>query len=333
MGTFISGGSGFNNQPKVDLVSVPAGANAVNFAQAADWNQIYNALLDVQSWERGGAAWRGIAQQAADPAPTGITNYLWLKSDGSAQVGGAGLVGSLQLQPHEGRKRVTKLVPNQGGANFDKTGLTAVQVGTITTPSLASTTMATSRARVRHTSSSSASSTSCSYGGFGEWWLGNAAGLGGFFMAATFSVGDASLVATANMFVGVDGNVNTNHGDVKPSTLTNIIGFGCDNGDTNLQVYASGSSTQARASLGSSFPVNTTGIDVYECLLYAAPNASTVTYQVTRLNTGAVATGSVTGAQLPSNTTFLTFQMYRSNGGTASAVALDVHRYYAESWG
>ncbi len=162
-------------------------------------------------------------------------------------------------------------------------------------------------------------------------WRGNAAGLGGFYVAFRFAISDAVLVATANMFVGLRASLP---GDVAPSTLVNQIGIGVDNGDTELQLYAAGAVAQPRVSLGVNFPANTISTDVYELVLACPPNAAYVDYQVSRLNVPAQApaTGRISvAANLPANTQFLAPYLLRSNGGTAAAVAFDFMKVYAET--
>lgn len=160
-------------------------------------------------------------------------------------------------------------------------------------------------------------------------WRGNGAGLGGFHVVVRFAISDAVLVGTANMFVGCGPNANPI--DVGPQTLTHLVGIGCTNGDTTLQLYAAGAAAQARTSLGANFPCNTVSVDVYELQLFAPPNGDRLEYQVVRLNTGHATTGEITAAaNLPGNTQHLAPQIWRSNGGTASAVAFDILSMYVE---
>lgn len=98
---------------KANLNPLPPGANAANYAQGSEWDTVMQALLDVQAFCRG-ANWLGMTPQAADPAPAGVSNYVWIRSsdgvlmhnaspfpggsatvttDGST-VGGNGSVGS-----------------------------------------------------------------------------------------------------------------------------------------------------------------------------------------------------------------------------------------------
>ena len=235
-------------------------------------------------------------------------------------------------QPLIGQKSIGRWSAIPGGNSFSADGLTApTATGTPTSRNPANTSFAASLRRIGLVSATTAASVSgIRYSSAGFLWRGNVANAGGFLYVARFFVSDASLVTTANMFVGVEASIAAPT-DVAPSTLANLIGIGCDNGDTNLQLYAAGSAAQARTSLGASFPVNTTGIDVYELALYCAPNSAQITYQVTRLNTGAVATGTITAAaNLPSSTTLMTPQIWRSNGGTAAAVGIDVTGVYTE---
>lgn len=80
---------------KVNANPLPPGVNPAQWGVAGEWNQICQALLDVQSFGRG-AVWAGYQAFASDPAPA-ITNYLWLRTDGTLMLtfgGVANPVGS-----------------------------------------------------------------------------------------------------------------------------------------------------------------------------------------------------------------------------------------------
>lgn len=334
---FIDGNTSFTNQPKVDLIALPGGANPVNFGQAADWNQIYTALADIQNWERaqvaGKGIWRGIAPSTADPAPANVSNYIWQKSDNTLYLTASGT--AIQQQPHVGRRRRIEWLPVPQTTTATTIGCsmsTAFGAGPVARTK-ASTSLFTQAARLGFTSSSSSSSVAGTFdNNANHAWLGNAAGLGGFYCVIRWGVGDASFVSTGQTFVGlaVSGASQLNS-SANPSTFTNLLGMGNDATDTVMQVYGSGSSAQARSSLGGNFPNTASQSVLYELLMYAAPNASSVSYQVTNLNTGILATGSWSGAQLPSNTTFLTPYVWRSNGSTASAVTIDMCGMYMDT--
>jgi hypothetical protein len=74
---------------------------------------------------------------------------------------------------------------------------------------------------------------------------------------------------------------------------------------------------------------------MYELVLFAPPSSNnTVYYEVTRLNTGHVASGTLTGTAgtaLPSSTTLLCFNSFRSNNATALAVGIDFASTYLET--
>lgn len=151
---------------------------------------------------------------------------------------------------------------------------------------------------------------------------------GGYRIVWRFTIGDAVLVGTANMFVGLSGSLAAPT-DVAPSTLTDIIGVGVNSGDTNLQLYHAGAAPAARTDLGANFPANTTDTDVYELELICVGGGTTVNYRVTRLNTGDVTSGTISADQ-PAAGTPLTQVAGRSNGGAASSVAFSFHEFYSE---
>jgi hypothetical protein len=237
------------------------------------------------------------------------------------------------VQPHIGRKHIGHWLAPGGATTLPLAyGMAAPTTGgTATSRNPATTNLATSLRRLGYVSAAGAGSVCGARNTGPQFFRGNAAGVGGFHAVFKFSVSDAVLVATANMFVGFNAS-GAAMADVAPSTLANIVGVGCDNGDTVLQLYAAGAAAQARTSLGANFPVNTVSVDVYELILYAPPNGADIKYYVRRANTGDVATGTISaGAALPSSTTFLAQQFHRSNGGTAAAVAIDFVSHYIET--
>jgi len=117
--------------------------------------------------------------------------------------------------------------------------------------------------------------------------------------------------------------------------LINSIGVGQGAANTNLFVYYGGSAAQTAIDLGSNFPTGTSATDWYELTLFAPPTSNnTVYYQVIRLNTGNVASGTLTGTAgtaLPANTTKLAISNWRTNNATASAVTLSIGGMYMET--
>lgn len=153
----------------------------------------------------------------------------------------------------------------------------------------------------------------------------------GFYVNFRFGIGDAVITTTGRTFVGITASTAAPT-DVDVSTLVNLIGVGCDASDTVLQIYGAGAAAQARISLGANFPTNTTQVDLYEIAIYAPPGGATVVnYEVTRLNTGDRATGTLTGVQIPTATTLLSPQLWRTNGVTAAAVGIDLFSLYGDT--
>lgn len=100
-----------------------------------------------------------------------------------------------------------------------------------------------------------------------------------------------------------------------------------------MHICYGGSSAQTPIDLGADFPANTLSTDMYELVLFASPALSSIQYEVTRLNTGNVTTGTLSGTnvQVPSATTLLAPWGYRTNNATALAVGLDVASAYIET--
>lgn len=118
-----------------------------------------------------------------------------------------------------------------------------------------------------------------------------------------------------------------------PSALTNCVFVGNAAADTNLfLMHNDASGTCTRVDLGASFPVpNSVNNAIYEVALFAPPNATTIGWRVTRLDTGSVASGTIVSADIPASTVFLAPHMYINNNGVAAAVILDFYRLYIET--
>jgi hypothetical protein len=155
---------------------------------------------------------------------------------------------------------------------------------------------------------------------------------GGFLWVYSFGIGDT--VASPRTFVGLS-SATAAATNVEPSTLINAIGVGQGAANTNLFVYYGGSAAQTPINLGVNFPTNTSSTDWYQVVLFAPPNSNnTVYYQVTRQNTGDVATGTLTGTAgtaLPANTSNLYYRGWRTNNATAAAVTLQYGAMYIET--
>ena len=155
---------------------------------------------------------------------------------------------------------------------------------------------------------------------------GSGAVIGGFDFNIRFGINDAATVAGAQMFLGLR-PVGAVTATTQPSTLINCIGIGHNSADTNLQIFYGGTTAQTPIDLGANFPANTLVTDIYDLALFAPANATgTVYYRVTRVNTGDVATGTLTGAAavLPTTSVGLAIDTWRGNNATALAVQLAV---------
>ncbi len=251
------------------------------------------------------------------------------------QIGHSGL--HTALQPFLARNKVGYWNPPGNATTvpgvFGYTGLIAV--GSLATRSIATTNVFTQMRRLGFVSSATAGSLASGRVAFAQVAIGNGSGVGGFYKICRFGCSDASTVAGARQFVGLSATT-TAPTNVEPSTLTNVIGVGHGASDTNLLMYCGGSSAQTPVNLGANFPANTLSADPYELAIYSPSSDSTHVYwEVTRISTGDVATGTftgVSGTDIPSPTTLLTYQYaWRCNNTTAKAVGLDIMSDYIET--
>lgn len=307
---------------------------AVTASQLFDWVSSTNGVLLTRT----GGSWAALASVTTDagnlvlaPTPTAAAPAAGTKLHGIEHAGRSMLavIGPEGVRHTLGAWQAQKTIARYqviGGGVLEAVGMRMDVSGTATARAPNTTSLFLGGRRVGYVSAAGAGSVSGVRAAAA--WLTRYMG---FHFVARFGVGDAALVATANMFVGVQTGTGALT-DVAPSTLANLLGFGCDNGDTTLQLYAAGVAAQARTNLGANFPVNSVDTDVYEAHLYCPPNGADVKYLVTRLNTGHQTSGTISAAAaLPAIGTTLTNKLSRANGGTAAAVSLEIFGVQIES--
>jgi hypothetical protein len=295
------------------------------------WNSLGNIQL---SGDFTAINMEDIGTGSPSTPPSGITQY-------AGQVGGRILpkiIGpsgiSTALQPLLARNKVGYWNPPGNATTvpgvFGFTAYTAL--GTATLRNVAVTNLFNRMRRLGFVSAATAASLCGARAAVNQVTLGDGA-LGGFHKVIRFGISDAVIQTVARMFVGVAGS-SAAPTNVEPSTLTNVIGVGKGAADNNLKLFYGGSAAQAPIDLGANFPANTTNTDVYELALFAPPGGN-INYEVTRVNTGHKATGtllSAGGVALPAPATLLTYsQNWRCNNTAAVAVGLDIMSDYIET--
>ncbi|MGL4396604.1 MAG: hypothetical protein ACRCS9_08710 [Hyphomicrobium sp.] len=201
--------------------------------------------------------------------------------------------------------------------------------GTATARSWASTNLFTSMRRLGMVSAATAGSLAGSRTGAAQFWRGNAAGLGGFFLNMRAGCSDAATVAGARGFYGMSASTGAPT-NVEPNTLNNSVGFAQISTSSNLQVITRDGTTAQTIDLGVNFPANTLSVDMYDMTLFCEPNASEIFYRVERMNTGHVAEGTLT-TNLPVAATGMGITLWRCNNATALACAFDYSHVYVET--
>jgi hypothetical protein len=247
-----------------------------------------------------------------------------------AQIGPSGL--DTTFTPHLGANKVALWMPPGGSTAvpglFGMAALTGT--GTATSRTVATTNLLQRMTRLGYVSAAGAGSLAGAREAVAKYTVGAGAGLGGFFLRHRFGVSDAATVAGARMFVGLSAATGAPT-NVEPSTLVNSIGVAQLSTSGNLHIVWNGATaTNAAIDLGAAFPANTLSADAYELVLFAPSGGGVVSYQVTRLNTGDTASGSLT-VNLPLSTVLLCHQLWRTNNATALAVGLDICGLYIET--
>lgn len=200
--------------------------------------------------------------------------------------------------------------------------------GTATTRNVATTNLFTSTRRVGYVSAGTAGSSAGIRHNLGQFWAGNAAGLGGYYYVAR--AGISQTQANMRSFVGMSATTAA-LANANPSTLFNLLGFGCDTGDTQFTFMSNdGTGAATKTALTGAFPCNTANTDMYDFRVFLPPNDTMVYFSIERLNTGDFYEGSIS-ANMPAKTTLMSPQVWINNGTTAAAVGVDVISQYIET--
>ena len=137
------------------------------------------------------------------------------------------------------------------------------------------------------------------------------------------------LPAGYRIFHGLYGTAGV-IGNVDPSTLLNLVGFGKDTGDTNLQfMHNDGAGTATKIDTGLTLATST----VYDLRFFCASAAGTIYWSAQTLTGGgSLITGdTAASANIPTGTQGLAIQNWCNNGATASAIDPHWMNYYIET--
>lgn len=229
-------------------------------------------------------------------------------------------------QPHFGLNRIALISPSTG-TTLSIFNTAASTSGIVATPALATTNFKTQMRRNTFTTGGGANSAAGVRTTNTEFYRGDAAGRGGFFVAVRFSLD--TIGAGNRSFVGICSNVAapTNIDPLSSTTDAKVgVGINTNTGNWSMLHNPTGSAI-TNFDLGANFPVDTT--TMYELILHCAPNTSVIYYRVRNLTTDIETSGTLS-TTLPTNTTFMGVQAWINNN-TGGARAMSVARIYIET--
>lgn len=280
-------------------------------------------------------AWRA-ANDAPDfsttkpSAPTnGLKVFSRLRSGNRAMatVDPAGVTNELQSALYQ-RNYIRWMAQGSGTTVFlENFGNSAT--GTATTRGVASGSLLLSTRRVGYVSNATAGSSAGTRHALQQFWRGNASNLGGFLYVARFGLSSASAVATQRSFVGLVGSTAV-LANADPSSNTNILGFGVDAADSTWTFMHNAAVTTTKDALTGTFSARDLSVSLFEARIYCKPNDTTIYYSLQVLGGGSLFEGS-TSTNIPTNSTFLSPQIWTNNGTTGAAVGIDVLLQYVET--
>jgi hypothetical protein len=229
------------------------------------------------------------------------------------------------LQPFLGEGNYMAFIPG-GGTTVTNLGMVPTGTGTATAANVTSGSRRNRMKRIEYlVGTASATAVAGLYHNAAQMTVGGGnAWEGGFW--GVMHGGPSTGVANAShrFFMGLRDNGAPS--DTDPSTFLRCVGIGYANTDTNLQfLHNDGSGACTKIDLGASFPKpNADRAFTYRLRLYSPPGTpQSVSYEVTYLETGASATGTVT-TNLPSTADFITPRLQVSVGGVSAVTGCAV---------
>ena len=293
----------------------------------AEWNNITIPILATNMQ---------LYKLPYDPAPTAagadtlkVFNY---------KVGGRNMLGTIDpdgidnaAQYHLARNGVAMWLPIGNGTAITTIRTAALSAtGTATAANYAQTNRYTQMKKVEYLVTVAATT---AVAGFREgtnlYMRGSNAGDGGFHYICRFGPATGVATTTNRCFVGMS-TTTAAPTDVEPSTLLNMIGFGWDAADANIQFFNNdGSGTATKTSTGIAVPT-ADRTSVYEVSMYCKPTGTTIYYTIKDLVSGSSFSSFVT-TDIPGATTGLSPRGWMSVGGTSSVIGIALMSLSMES--
>lgn len=166
-----------------------------------------------------------------------------------------------------------------------------------------------------------------------QFWRGDAAGLGGFFFAARFSV-ELYPAASIRLFVGLVGS-NSTHPVSSNTMINDVCGLWHDttdpsSGANSLNFVTRNTATTTKQSIALSNAL--AAGNAYDFYMFCAPNGSEIFWRLDDIVNNVTYENSTT-TTLPTATTFLQPMAGMSNGanGTVTTTAFGLASLYVES--
>ena len=168
--------------------------------------------------------------------------------------------------------------------------------------------------------------------GLPQFWRGNAAGLGGFFMFVRFGI-ELKAADTTRLFVGLTSLATAmTAGDVSAAT-GDFCGIAHDTADgANVLWFITRDNTTTHKTTISGFTY--AAGQAYDFYMYCKPNDSTIYYRLDDINAGTTIVDTSETNNVPRNTIMMGPQITMSNGTaniTATTTAIAINRVYIES--
>lgn len=235
-------------------------------------------------------------QGSAPSAPaTGTKIYSRLRANRSTAAQVAPNGSDYAFQPSIWANKISWWSAQGNGTTVSVLNFGNNATGTATTRNVATTNLFTSMRRLGYVSGGSAGNSAGTRHGIQQFFLGNAAGVGGFFYVARFGMSSAANVATQRSFVGLIGSTAV-IGNVEPSSVVNSVGFCVDSVDSTWTFMHFGPTATSVTGSISGTTLTVTAVSTGTLFLNQIITGSGITAgtTITAFGTGSGGTGTYT---------------------------------------
>jgi hypothetical protein len=273
-----------------------------------------------------------VPELTTDPAVPASGNYFYTRQLAGRFVprwiGPSGV--DTGVQPCMWGNSIALWLPGVGSTAAISFGVSWTHDGTPAHPAIAATNFMTQLRRATFTTTTTALNASGARSAAQVAWLGNAAGLGGFFFAARFGI--TTYQAAMRIFVGLTARNGALASD--PNTMSNTCGIAKMTTSTLWQCITTNNAASVSYTSTNVTTMSAAASSVYDLYMFARQQASRITFGFVDISTNVWSVSNVDMSGILPDTATMLYAMagcQNVTGGAGTVAAIFLTKMYVES--